>query len=89
MKKLNWNDYVKVKLNDRGRDIFFHQYDELIKRGFKIDPIYPIEDEDGFCKFQLWHFIQLYGSHIGNGFPSIVEDVNFYIDESDLEEVLA
>lgn len=88
MKKLNWNDFIKVKLTDLGREIYFHQYDELIKRGFKTIPEYPKEDEEGYCDFQLWHFMQLYGPHIGMAFPNVVEDVCFYINEGSLTDVL-
>lgn len=87
MKQLNWNHTVKVKLTDIGKDIYFHQYDELIKIGHKFTPRYPIEDEKGFCEFQLWYFMQLYGPHIGVGFPNIVEDISFYIEEKELLEV--
>ena len=87
MKLLNWNTTVKVKLTDLGKDIYFHQNDEFIKRGLKLTPRYPTEDEDGFCKFQLWEFMQLYGPHIGMCLPNVVEDINFYIEDNVIEEV--
>lgn len=87
MKKLNWNTAVKVKLNDRGKDIYYHQFDELLKKNPSLfEPRYPKVDDEGYTEFQLWHFMNLYGQHIQMGFPDVVADINFYIDE-DLEEV--
>lgn len=87
MKRLNWNYRVKVKLTSQGRYIFLHRYDDLIQTGAAIKQELPIEDEDGFCEFQLWDFMQLYGQHIGMGFPKIVEDLSFYIEDDVLEDV--
>ena len=92
LKKLNWNTDVKVKLTDLGKDIYFHRHDdlnnELVKRGFKPFATYfPKVDENGYSAFTLWDFMQLYGSHIGMGFPDIVQDISFYISEEDLDEV--
>ena len=92
MKKLNLNDVVKVKLTDLGKDIYYHQYDEIIERQkakgvCPIIPSFPKVDKDGYTEFQLWYFIQLYGSHIGMGMPNILQDVNIYIEDNILEEV--
>ena len=55
MKKFNMNYHVKVKLTDRGKDIYYHQYDELITKypDLKIEPEYPKVDENGLTEFQL------------------------------------
>lgn len=92
MKKLNLNSFVKVKLNDRGKDIFYHQYDELnrliVGRGGKpIEPRYPEVDADGYSRFQLWKFMDIYGRHMAVGAPAMTETMNIYIEEKDLEEV--
>lgn len=87
MKQLNWNSVIKVKLNSRGKDIYFHRWDELIEKGLKFTPSYPEEDEKGFCVFQLWEFMQIYGRYIGVGYPNITEDINIYIDDDSLVEV--
>lgn len=92
MKKLNLNNFVKVKFTDHGKDIYYHQYDGLIElmkaRGVKpIQPSYPTVDEDGYSTMQLWCFIELYGPHIGMCKPNVIEDLNIYIDERDLDEV--
>lgn len=87
MKKLNWNDCVKVKLTDHGKDIYFHQYDNLIEEGLHIEREYPKVDEDGFSEFQLWPFMNLYGPYINMAMPVVAEGICFYIDEVDLEDV--
>lgn len=84
VRKLNWNTKVKVKLTDYGKDIYFHQYDCLIEKGLKFAREYPPVDDEGFTKFQLWSFMSIYGSHIGIGLPKIVEDLNFYIQDSEM-----
>lgn len=74
MVTINLNEIVKVKLTDRGKDIFYHQLDEvneLIKRrgGKPLEPHMPKVDADGYTDFQLWRLMQLYGPHIGMGLP--------------------
>ena len=92
MKKLNLNQFIKVKFTDLGKDIYYHQFDSLIEamesRGIRsITPSYPRVDKDGYSSMQLWCFIELYGPHIGMCKPNVIEDLNIYIDERDLDEV--
>ena len=65
----NINDYIKVKLTQRGTEILrqnhnriFGQVDLLDKRPFQE----PSIDEDGYCKFQMWQFCEEFGG-IGMG----------------------
>lgn len=92
MKKLNLNDSVKVKLTPLGADIYYHQFDDVNEQiasrgGKRIEPHMPQVDKDGYTKFQLWHFIEMYGEHLGIGKPNVISDMNFYISEDDLCEV--
>lgn len=92
MKKIDINNRVKVKLNPHGVDIFYHQFDEtnkeIISRGGRpIEPFMPQIDKDGFTELRLWHFIELYGEHIGITQESVVTDICLYIEDKDLEEV--
>lgn len=92
MKKFNLNDKVKVKLTPLGVDIFYHQFDDLNKtitaRGCKpIKNNMPQIDGNGYTEFQLWHFIELYGNHIGIAKENVISDLSLYIDEKDLEAV--
>lgn len=86
MKKLNWNCSVKVKLTDFGKNIYYHRFDRLIEGGADINRLEPREDENGYCSFQLWDFMHLYGGYIGMCLPEVVETINFYIDEKDLDD---
>ena len=93
MKQLNLNSVIKVKLTDYGKDIYYHQYDELnvslINNGVKpLEPRFPEEDENGYSKFQLWSFMRLYGEHMKLGGPEVVDPLDICIDEKDLEEYL-
>lgn len=89
MKKFNLNYLIKVKLTDHGKDIYYHQYDGLLAEypKLKFKPHYPEVDENGFSTFQLWMFIELYGPYIGMCKEAVIEDLCFYFEDEDLEEV--
>lgn len=66
---INLNDIVKVKLTDVGKDIYYHQNDdlneEIRQRGGKpVEARMPKVDEDGYTSLQLWTLMNLYGPHI-------------------------
>ena len=87
MLKINLNSPVLVKLTDHGKDVYYHQYDDLIARGIRgLTRAMPPADENGFTMFQLWHLIQLYGEHIGMALPNVFEDICIYLDEKELEQ---
>ncbi len=81
--KINLNESVKVKLTDLGKEIFYHQYDKINKAvGREVcKPRYPTEDENGYTKFQLWCFIQLYGEYIGIALPNVIEPLEIVYRE--------
>ena len=87
--KVNLNDYVNFKLTDRGKDIYFHQYDDLneyLKQKTGQKPFsqqMPEVDNDGYTKMQLWAFIELYGKHIGMTKPNVIEPLNLYFEASE------
>lgn len=71
---INLNEYVKVKLTDYGKDIFYHQFDDVIevakrKGGKPPEPSMPRVDEEEYTSFQLWYLMQLFGPHIGIAMP--------------------
>ena len=83
--EINLNETIRVKLTDLGKDIYYHQFDELHeslkKRGVSpFRPTRPRVDADGFTSMQLWHFIELYGSYIGVAKPNVIEPINIYYD---------
>ena len=92
MKQLNLNKVIKVKLTEYGKEIYFHQYDELNRRltaeGMKpLGATYPDVDEDGYSKFQLWSFMRLYGEYMKMAGPEVIKPLDICIDEKDLENV--
>lgn len=75
--RVNLNEQIKVKLTDWGKEIYYHQFDKINQiAGREIcKPMFPKEDENGYTRFQLWDFIQLYGKHIGMAFPNVIEPI--------------
>lgn len=76
--KINLNEIVKVKLTPLGAEIYYKQFDELNNQcGREIcKPQMPRIDKDGYTEFQLWHFIELYGQHIGMCKPNVIEPLD-------------
>ena len=68
--EFNINQCVKVELTDKGRDIFYHQFDDINSRFGKqlIEPYYPKLDSDGYYETQMWCLMQLFGKHLTAGF---------------------
>lgn len=89
MKKLNLNSTIGFRLNDRGKDIYYHTYDELneyiVSRGGEpLERRYPDVDENGISWFQLWQFMDIFGNHMGLGKPEFWKELSIYIKEEDL-----
>ena len=83
--KINLNEIVKVKLTPLGAEIYYKQFDELNKEcGREIcKPQMPQIDKDGYTEFQLWHFIELYGEHIGMCKPNVIEPLEIVYCRND------
>lgn len=89
MKKLNLNSTIGFRLNDRGKDIYYHKYDKLNKYivsqgGEPLERRYPDVDENGISWFQLWQFMDIFGNHTGLGKPEFWKELSIYIKEEDL-----
>lgn len=76
--KINLNEIVKVKLTPYGAEIYYKQFDEVNKQYGKeiCKPHMPRIDKDGYTEFQLWHFIELYGQHIGMCKQNVIEPLD-------------
>ena len=87
--RINLNEFVKVKLTDLGKDIYYHQFDKMNQQWGRIvcKPSFPKEDAEGYTKFQLWDFIEIYGKHIGMTKPNVIEplDIIYELQEEDGE----
>lgn len=75
---VNLNDVIKVRLTDLGKDIYYHQYDNLNRQAGReiCEPKFPDVDEEGYTSFQLWDFIRLYGGHIGMARQNVIEPLD-------------
>lgn len=75
---INLNDFVKFKLTDKGKDIYYHQYDEINALwGRQIaKPHYPKTDANGYTEMQLWDFMRLYGEHMDMGMENVIEPLD-------------
>lgn len=60
---VNINEYIKVKLTDRGKEIYRNHYHDVDN---EYVPTLDV-DEEGFCKFQLWKFMQIFGEYFCMG----------------------
>lgn len=80
----NINDYVYVKLTDRGRAIHRQQFDEFNRHVMSLMPreyTPPKEDENGWSKWQLWVLMSTFGEHCHMGDdPPFETKIQFEID---------
>lgn len=56
---VNINEYIKVKLTDKGKEIYRNYYHDIDDEHVPTLDI----DEEGYCKFQLWEFMHIFGEH--------------------------
>lgn len=89
--KFNLNHHIKVKLTDLGyqhmanRDNrIFEYYQDHINRD--IDYYKTKADSDGYTKFQMWEFIQIFGSVTMMGMQKYFE-MDILIDSEDLKQI--
>lgn len=76
--KINFNDYVKVKLTPVGLKEMQDRREALnaniITRGGKpVGPYDPKVDKNGYTKFQFWVLMGNFGHMFGNAGPSPIE----------------
>ena len=66
----NVNEYVRVKLTERGKKCLRENYDKLAQAwGGKLTFQFrlPEEDADGWSRWQMWSLMQDLGPHISMG----------------------
>lgn len=90
-KTFNINEFVRVKLTQKGKLIYSeHQIEiqkDFNKNKIKIDvQLYPEIDEEGFSKFQLWHFMEIFGSYMYCGAEPVIEGPILYLPVDLLRE---
>jgi hypothetical protein len=80
--KLYINNYVKVKLNEKGLKILKRNWEKIQKKSSILYPWKePKVDKNGYTKFLLWDFMGTFGGemYLGNPFlpfedPIIIEE---------------
>ena len=90
-KTFNINEIVKVKLTQKGKLVYLEHQIETQKRfdrdRIKIDVPLNVEvDSEGFSSFQLWRFMEIFGSHMYCGGEPIIEECILYLPERLLRE---
>lgn len=72
---ININDKIKVKLTDYGKELYrgyLAEINALIR--LPISPRVLEFDENGYTTFQLWEFMNIFGSEMFMGNKNIIED---------------
>ncbi len=74
--RFNVNEKVRVKLTEQGRAALAANHAELVRwtgTEWRDPPAYqpPIEDADGYSKWQLWVLMQELGPHLRLGGPQL------------------
>ena len=90
-KIFNINEFIKVKLTQKGKLIYLEHQIEIQKRfnrdRIRIDVPLNVEvDDEGFSSFQLWKFMEIFGSHMYCGCEPIIEGCILYLPEELLRE---
>jgi len=85
--KFNINNNVRVKLTPRGHEVNKRQHEELFLSIGKPELIEkypyapPVEDEDGWSEWQLWHLMKTFGSSCGCGSDLVMSTEIEFITE--------
>ena len=79
LEKININQFIKVKLTDYGQQIHIKHYDKYLKSIFPESKNIPVKDENGYTKYQLWEFMNIFGAYVFNGEEQIIENNEVYI----------
>lgn len=65
MNRININDTVRIRLNERGLEILRDEHEELRRHFPKVGPWKPpAVDEYGYSSFQLWQVMQHFGPNM-------------------------
>ena len=77
---VNLNDYIKVKLNDKGKDLYDGRHDHFTKALLEKLDIKKLEvDEEGYSRFQLHEFMEIFGGQFISHTNIPVLDMNVLI----------
>lgn len=82
--RLNLNETVKVKLTERGKELY-REYFSPLPDGFEQPE--PRIDEDGFTEIQLWVFMAMFGKSMSIGKPNVIKPLEIVFNTEDSESV--
>ena len=78
--KTNLNFYIKVKLNEHGKQIHYDYWKDTCER---FDTPYKLEaDEKGYFSFQIHEFMNVFGEHAHLGAEPFLETNDVLIERS-------
>ncbi len=81
--RISLNESVRFKLTDAGREIYRHQYDDVISLHpqIGIKPPEPKLESEGYASMQLHQFMYAFGPHLIPGKPTPIERLQIIYDE--------
>jgi hypothetical protein len=65
--KFNINNYIRVKLTPRGRELMIQNHKELFAPFSDKYPVRKINEKRGWSEWQLWELMHEFGRHMRNG----------------------
>lgn len=75
--KFNLNNYVQVKLTEKGKQVLNQKIDNdlaiLNRYGIDTSTYDRSEPQDGYWKFQLWEVMQIFGPYMKQGLENVIE----------------
>ena len=81
---ININSCVKVKLTERGKEIFRKQFDclpESYRNRHSPSEFEPKVDSKGYTEFRLQELMNLYGEYLIPGGPKVFKDKNIVTND--------
>lgn len=83
--KFNINEFVRVKLTAEGKAIHRRQWEDTQHYFPRLKAEYypPLEDEEGWSKWQAWELMQTFGQHVSMSFKVPFETtIEILVNES-------
>ena len=77
----NINDCIKVKLTDYGYKLHVSHYRKYFTDAHLQQYCLPFRDKEGYTKYQLWEFMNIFGEHMYNGADQVIQDNLIYFIE--------
>jgi hypothetical protein len=79
LRKFNINDDVLIKLTKEGKKLYEKHYRTFLPVQYPI-PELPVEDENGYSKWQLWYVMEIFGQYMGSNI-NLPFETDILIDE--------